>query len=76
MVTIEWVDPKRRTMRSKTNMRVRDHLIKKGVYITELAQTIGISDSAMYTRMRREMPEEEQNELIALIDRIASDRQG
>ena len=56
-------------MKKKTtaNKRVKDALAKHGVKHWELASLMGIHETTLCRRLREELPEEEQNELIRLI---------
>ena len=51
----------------KANKRIRDELKKHGFYLWQLADIMQISESHMYVKIRRELPEDMQNSIIDLI---------
>lgn len=56
------------------NAKIRIKLIEKGVRHYELARILNISDMTLCRRLRVEMPEDEQDRIIALIDEYAEGR--
>ena len=57
------------------NREVRAYSIKKGVLLWEIAEAIGISDSSFSRKLRRELPAEERERILAIIDQIAAERE-
>lgn len=57
-----------------TNFDVRSHAIEKGVLLWKVAEALGISDSSFSRKLRRELPEEERDRILAIIDQIAAER--
>lgn len=55
----------------KLNVSVRKAAIINGVPLYKVAELIGISESMLVKRMRKEWPEEEQNRVIRLIEEYA-----
>lgn len=51
-----------------TNKRIRKKMIDKGLKQWELARLMGISEATMYRKLRDELPEEEQDRIIQLIE--------
>lgn len=58
------------------NEIIKDELKDKKVYQWELAVALGISEQTMVRRMRFEMNEDEQWNLLALINEIAMKKEG
>ena len=58
------------------NLQIRMKLIEKGETYYWLAQQIGISDNTLFRRLRDELPEEEQNRIIQLIEEKAGEQHG
>ena len=60
-----------------SNQKVRDYARRNGVFLWELAARCGVNDGNFSRKLRQELPREDQQHLIALVDEIASDkRQG
>ena len=49
------------------NVRVREELKKNDMKNWKLAELMGIGETTLCRRLRNELPEEEQNRIIALI---------
>jgi len=49
------------------NTRVRNALKEQNMYLWELAQLLGVSEATITRKMRTELPEDEQNNLIEFI---------
>ena len=56
------------------NERVREMARRHGVKLWLIAEAAGLSDSAFSRKLRHELPESEQRELITIIERIAAER--
>lgn len=57
------------------NELIRVAAKNKNVKLWEIAEVIGITDSNFSRKLRRELPEEEKNRIIGIIDEI-SEREG
>lgn len=55
----------------KTNMQIRRALKDYGIKQWELAEMLDISEGALCRKFRRELPEDEQERFIAVIERCA-----
>lgn len=53
------------------NSEVREHAKKKSVKLWQIADALGINDGNLSRKLRHELPEEEKNKILALIDEIA-----
>lgn len=49
------------------NMKIRETLKQNGMKQWQLAQLLGIAESTMCIRMRNELPDAEQERIIAII---------
>ena len=59
---------------SVANEKVRNAAREKHVKHWEIAEKYGISESTFCCKLRRELPEEEQNRIISIIDNISAER--
>lgn len=55
------------------NIQIRLKLTEKGKPYYWLAQQMGISDNTLFRRLREELSEEEQNQIVQLIEEKAGD---
>ena len=55
----------------KANMDIRDAAKRAGVFLWEIAGEIGINDGNFSRRLRKELPPEEKEKILAAIDRLA-----
>ena len=53
----------------RANEEIYDSLSKRNMYIWQLADLIGVSESSMYRFLRKELPEEKKKEWLDLIDK-------
>lgn len=49
------------------NMEIRTELMKYGMKNYELAELLGIADSALSRKLRKELPDEEKRKIIQVI---------
>ena len=59
----------------KKNKRIRDYAKAHNVFLWELADRIGISESWLVRKLRKELSTEEADKMMGYIDEIAADRQ-
>lgn len=59
---------------TKANQRIRNELKNNGFFLWQLSDLLGISESTLYVKIRRELPEEEQNRIIDLIRNAGKER--
>ena len=57
------------------NERIRAAAKETGVRVWESAERVGITDSNFSRKLRRELPDTEQDRLLAIIDAIAAERE-
>ena len=53
------------------NKRIRREAENKGVFLWEIAEQLGITDSTLSRKLRRELPEEEQTAILKIIKEIS-----
>lgn len=58
----------------KNNVRVRDTARMNNVPLWRVAEEYGLSEAKFSVMLRHELPEETQEELISLIEKIAEER--
>ena len=56
-----------------SNIDIRVEATKRGVRLWQIAECLGISDANFSRKLRRELPEEEQSKIFAIIDTIAKE---
>lgn len=63
-------------MRNETNKEIRSSAKASGVLHWEIAEKLGIQDSAFSRKLRRELPPEERDKILGIINELAADRTG
>lgn len=53
------------------NTELRGYAEKRGVKLWELAEAIGITDSTMSRKLRKELPDDDRKKYLSLIDFVA-----
>lgn len=56
--------------REMNNLRIRQAIAQGRIKYWEIAEALGISDSAFSRKLRKELPDEEQERILAIIMRI------
>ena len=59
----------------KANCEIRERAKKVGCYLWQIAEQLGMSDSALSRKLRRELPEKEKEKILAIIDRMVMNEQ-
>ena len=57
-----------------SNFEVKQHAKHSGVCLWEIADKLGIADTTMSRKLRRELPADEKRHIFALIDEIAAEK--
>ena len=60
---------------SAANMKIRERAKQSGVRLWEIAEQIGINDGNFSRKLRRELSVEEKDNILAIIDRLAQEKQ-
>lgn len=63
-------------MSNTTNKGIRTAAKQAGVKLWQIAERLGINDGNFSRKLRRELPEEEQNQLLRIISELALDKEG
>lgn len=58
-----------------TNKLIRERAQEKDVRLWQIAERVGVTDGNFSRKLRRELPEEERERILRLIDEIA-EREG
>lgn len=58
------------------NLAIKSEARKKGVHLWEIAERIGITDSTFSKRLRRELSDSEQENVLEIIEQIFNERSG
>lgn len=56
-----------------SNINIRMEATKRSVRLWQIAERLGISDANFSRKLRRELPDEEQSKILAIIDTIAKE---
>ena len=59
----------------KANMKIREKAKNSGVRLWQIADALGIQESMFSKRLRNELPEDEQERILAIIDQLTKERQ-
>ena len=59
----------------KANMEIRNAAKKDGIRLWEVAAVCGINDGNFSRKLRQELPQEEQEKILAIIDQLAREKQ-
>ncbi|MDD5795845.1 MAG: hypothetical protein PUD24_02765 [Oscillospiraceae bacterium] len=57
------------------NREIKVTAKKKGVFLWEVADKIGIVDSSFSRKLRKELPDSEKQEIFKIIDELAAEKQ-
>ena len=59
----------------QANQKIRDYAKSKGVLLWEIAERVEVNDSNFSRKLRRELPDEEQERIMRIIDEIHAGKQ-
>lgn len=59
----------------KLNFEIRERTKSAGRHLWEVAEMLGMSDSAFSRKLRRELPPEEKEKILTIIDRLVMEKQ-
>lgn len=57
-------------MHSKANYEIRRLVKESGIYLWQLAYSLGISDSALSRKLRKELSDQEKNKMLRVISSL------
>ena len=55
------------------NLEIRLAAKRRGVYLWKVAAELGYSESGFSRKLRRELPEDEKQKILAIINRLATE---
>lgn len=58
------------------NREIREAAIHAGVKLWEIAEALGVADTTLSRRMRRELPDDEKEKILGIIDHIRAEKGG
>lgn len=61
-------------MTNKANERVRAAMKRCRLFTWQVADLLNVSENTVYIRLRHELPKEEQDRIIALIEKHSAER--
>ncbi len=56
------------------NLEIRESAKRSGVKLWQVAEGIGMSDAAFSRKLRRELPEQERNHILGVINELAAEK--
>jgi ribosomal protein L20 len=60
--------------RTSYNTAIRERVRSEGIYLWQVAEALGIADSSLSRKLRRELPVADQEKIQRLIDEIVAER--
>lgn len=60
-------------MATLANTEIRDAAKRNGVYLWQVAEGIGITDATFSRKLRRELPADERERVLNVIDKLAAE---
>ena len=58
----------------KSNMVIRSASKSAGVRLWQIAEALGIQETALSRKLRHELPTEEKNKILGIIEALAQER--
>ena len=58
------------------NNDIREAAKKAGIHLWQVAEACGVNDGNFSRKLRMEVPQEEKEKILAIIDRLAQEKQG
>lgn len=56
------------------NMDLRQKAKEKGVFFWQIAEKLGVSEATMTRRLRFELPEQEKQKYLSIIDKLSAEK--
>jgi len=60
----------------RANMDIREAAKQAGVHLWQVAEAYGMNDGNFSRKLRKELPQEEKEKVLEIIDRLAQEQQG
>lgn len=61
-------------MSNSANMEIRAAAKRAGIFLWQIAERVGVNDGNFSRKLRRELPAEEQEKILSIIDELAAER--
>ena len=58
------------------NNDIREAAKKAGIHLWQVAEACGVNDGNFSRKLRKELPQEEKEEILEIIDCLAQEKQG
>lgn len=58
------------------NREIREAAKSTGVHLWQVANVYGVNDGNFSRKLRKELPQEEKQKILEIIDRLAQEKQG
>lgn len=58
------------------NKDIKEQAKKCGIRLWQIAEELGLQDCAFSRKLRKELPREEKERILGIIDRLAQEKQG
>lgn len=56
----------------RENATIREAALRNGIFLWQIAQELGIADSSLSRRLRKELSPEETQNILSIIERLAN----
>ena len=63
-------------MSNSANMEIRTAAKRAGVRLWQVAERVGVNDGNFSRKLRRELPPDEQEKILTIINELAAERAG
>lgn len=63
-------------MSNSANMEIRNAAKREGVRLWQVAERVGVNDGNFSRKLRRELPSDEQEKILTIINELAAEREG
>ena len=60
----------------RANVDIREAAKRAGVHLWQVAEAYGMNDGNFSRKLRKELPQEEKEKILEIIDRLAQEKQG
>lgn len=61
-------------MSNAANRDIREAAKKAGVFLWQVAERVGVNDGNFSRKLRRELPPQERDKILSIIDELAAER--
>ena len=61
-------------MSNSANMEIRAAAKRAGIFLWQIAERVGVNDGNFSRKLRRELPADEREKILCIIDELAAER--